>query len=169
VTYTVVNWVDVFTREQTRQIVVDSLSYCSLVKGLNVHAWCIMTNHVHLIVSSRDKPLDTIIGQHKRHVSMEVRKWLSEDPTESRAVWMLAQFNAAGTANSNNNDFQFWQQHNHPILLYSRDVILQKLNYIHNNPVRAGFIAAPEHWLWSSAVDYAGGTGLLKELRFLEL
>ncbi len=169
VTYTTVGWIDVFTRDATRQIVVDSLDYCCRVKGLNVHAWCIMTNHAHLIISSRDKSLDNIIGRHKRHVSMEIRSWLTAGNGESRREWMLELFRKAGSANSNNADFQFWQQHNHPIHIYSRDVVLQKLNYLHDNPVRAGFVNEPEHWRWSSATDYAGGAGLLKCLIPLEL
>jgi len=169
VTYTVVGWIDIFTRDETRQIVIDSLSYCHRTKGLNIHAWCLMTNHVHVIVSSRNKPLDNIIGRHKRHVSMEIKKWLAAGSGESRREWMLELFNRAGLANSNNADFQFWQQTNHPIHIYSREVIMQKLNYLHNNPVRAGFVHKPEHWRWSSAVDYAGGTGLLKDISLIDV
>ncbi len=48
--------------------------------------------------------------------------------------------------------------------LWSHDVIQQKLNYIHNNPVDAGFVAEPEHWRFSSAIDYGGGKGLIEIL-----
>jgi len=62
----------------------------------------------------------------------------------------------AGTYNSNNNDFQFWQQHYHPIELSSNEMIDQRLDYIHMNPVAAGFVDVPEAWLYSSARDYHG-------------
>ncbi|MEO6833386.1 MAG: hypothetical protein ABI169_14360 [Chitinophagaceae bacterium] len=57
---------------------------------------------------------------------------------------------------------------NNPIELYSRDVILQKLDYLHQNPVRAGFVEKPEDWLWSSAGDYAGRKGLLEGVILIE-
>jgi len=73
----------------------------------------------------------------------------------------------AGKKNSNNADFQFWQQHNQPIELNTNDLMQQKLDYIHNNPVESGFVNNAEEWLFSSARDYAGGKGLL-EICFIE-
>ena len=78
-------------------------------------------------------------------------------------------FKKAGSVNLNNRGFQLWQQHNRPIELWSRDVILQKLNYIHNNPVKAGFVEKAEDWLWSSARSYANMGNLLEELVPIEL
>ncbi|HEX8546512.1 MAG TPA: transposase [Cytophagaceae bacterium] len=51
-TFAVVEWVDVFARSIYSDIIVESLGYCQQNKGLNIHAWCIMSNHIHLIVSS---------------------------------------------------------------------------------------------------------------------
>jgi putative transposase len=69
---------------------------------------------------------------------------------------LLHQFEAAGGANSNNKRYQFWQQHNHPIELNTNEMIDQRLDYIHNNPVEAGIVLSAEHYLYSSAVNYAG-------------
>ena len=77
---------------------------------------------------------------------------------------MLNIFQKAGSERSNNSDWQFWQQNNHPIELDSHEIIEQKLNYIHENPVKAGFVENPEDWLLSSAKDYAGKKGLLDGL-----
>lgn len=74
---------------------------------------------------------------------------------------MLQMMVKAGTDNKNNKGFQFWQQHNHPIILDTNFLIDQKLDYIHNNPVVAGFVEKPEDYLYSSARDYAGIKGLL--------
>ncbi len=52
-------------------------------------------------------------------------------------------------------DYQFWQHTNHPIELYSSDIIIQKINYVHNNPVKCGFVADPEHYLYSSANEFS--------------
>ncbi len=60
-----------------------------------------------------------------------------------------------GLKNSNNNDFQLWQQHSHPIELNTNELMDQKLEYIHLNPVKAGFVDIPEASIYSSARDYA--------------
>ncbi|MDW3196071.1 MAG: hypothetical protein R8G66_27110 [Cytophagales bacterium] len=72
---------------------------------------------------------------------------------------MMAQ---ARKLNSNVQNGQFWQQHNHPIELWSPHIIDQKINYMHMNPVVAGFVLEPEYWKYSSAIDYSGGKGLLE-------
>ena len=73
VTYAVVGWVDVFTRDEYRNIIVDSLSYCSNKKGLVIHAWVIMTNHVHIIISRKGQtPLEYIMRDMKKFTSVEI-------------------------------------------------------------------------------------------------
>ena len=116
-----------------------------------------MTNHVHLMMSTdgRNRP-EAILRDHKRHTSEQLRAALTKHPGESRREWMLREFTAAGTANSNNRGFQLWQQDSHPIQPYTREVIYQKLDYTHRNPQTAGFVFEPEAWAWSSARDYAG-------------
>jgi putative transposase len=130
-------------------------------KGLEIYAWCIMTSHVHLIIGSKAGNLDGIVGKMKSHTSMELKKAIKNNEIESRKEWMLWMMERAGKKNGNNKDFQFWQQHNHPIELFSPEVLNQKLNYIHNNPVEAGFVEYPEQYLYSSARDYCGQKGLL--------
>ena len=68
----------------------------------------------------------------------------------------------AGKKNSNNNHYQFWQQHNHPIALNNAAVFGQKLNYIHENPVQSGFVENAIDYPYSSAGGYAGEKGLVK-------
>ena len=65
-------------------------------------------------------------------------------------------FERAGRKNGNNKYYQFWQQHNQPIELYNAGLAEQKLRYIHNNPVKSGFVDRPEDYLYSSARSYAG-------------
>ena len=67
---------------------------------------------------------------------------------------MLQIFSEAGKANRNNKNHQFWKQDNHPMLLATDKFIAQKLSYLHENPVRAGFVREPWHWQYSSAIDY---------------
>ena len=75
---------------------------------------------------------------------------------------MLAIFSKAGRLNSNNQKFQFWQQDNHPIEVYSNKVINEKMNYIHNNPVTAEIVSCAEHYSYSSARDYAEEKGFVR-------
>lgn len=82
---------------------------------------------------------------------------------------MMELITQAGTDNSNNDKYQIWQQDKHPIELWSREVILQKLDYIDQNPVSAGFVERPEDWIWSSGRDYEGAKGLLESLVLMEL
>ena len=85
-----------------------------------------------------------------------------DNPQESRKEWMLRMMELAGIHNSNVTGRQFWQQHNRPIEIWSPKVIEQKVDYIHFNPVEAGFVSEPHHWKYSSAIDYSGGKGVLE-------
>ena len=162
VTFTVVRWIDVFTRREYKDILVESLKFCIEKKGLQLYAWVIMSNHVHLIIGTKDKPMGGILRDIKRHTSKALTKAISENVLESRRDWMLWFFEREGKLNPNNEQYQFWQQdESHPIELWSSEVMDQKLDYIHYNPVVAGWIDEPEHYLYSSARDYAGGKGLI--------
>jgi REP element-mobilizing transposase RayT len=165
VSFAVVDWIDVFTRNEYKNILLDNLAYCQKHKGMEVFAWCIMTNHVHLVFrSSTDKSPEQILGDFKRHTSKQLIKTISENPQESRKTWLLEQFRKAALASSNVRDFQFWRHDNKPIELWSNKVIDEKINYIHYNPVEAGLVFSPEHYLYSSAADYAGEKGLLEDV-----
>ena len=74
---------------------------------------------------------------------------IEEHPQESRKEWILWMMKRAGLKNSNVKSMQFWQQHNKPIELWSSEVIDQKVDYIHNNPVGAGFVTEAHHWKYS--------------------
>ncbi len=159
-TFSVVGWIDVFTRDRYRQIIVESLNFCVKEKGLVIFSWVLMSNHIHLIAKADHNNLSNVIRDFKRHTSKTILKSIQED-IESRQEWLLYLFGRAGAKNSNNKHFQFWQQDNHPIELYSNIVIDQKLDYIHNNPVVNGLVKAAEDYVYSSAGDYYGIKGLV--------
>ena len=168
VTFTVVNWIDVFIRDSYRQIFIDSVKYCQKEKGLLVGAWVIMTSHVHMIIGTTgENKLQNIIRDLKSYTSRHIRLEMEQSNYESRKEWMMWLFMSAGKANSNNKDLQFWIQDSHPIQLSTAEMMAQRLNYIHNNPVEAGFVCAPEEWKYSSAHDYSGGKQGVIELVML--
>ena len=157
VTFTVIHWLDVFTRTEYRDIVLYSLKYCQQHKGLEVCAYCIMTSHVHLIIGRHGEAgLDGIIRDIKKYTSVKIIETIKANPQESRRELFMWLFKRGGTRNPNNTHVQFWQQHNHPIELSTNEMIDQRLQYIHNNPVASGIVLTPEHYLYSSAINYAG-------------
>ncbi|MFZ4545004.1 MAG: REP-associated tyrosine transposase [Saprospiraceae bacterium] len=157
VTCTIVAWVDLFTRVEHRKFVVDSLAYCQKEKGLRIHAYVVMSNHLHMVISSSepDKHLSGILRDFKKFTAKQILEAIHLLP-ESRREWMLQIFSAAGKYNSNNKNFQIWQQDNHPIELRTLKFIEQKIYYIHQNPVRAGFVHKAEEYIFSSACVYRG-------------
>ena len=163
ITFAVVDWVDVFTRKEYRDIVVDSLRYCQKEKGLLVHGWCLMSNHLHLVISAKNDNVSDILRDFKKFTSKEIIKAISENPKESRKEWMQKIFAEHGLNNSRNTYNQFWRQDNQPKELFSEKFTWNKMNYIHNNPVEAGLVDNAEDYLYSSSRDYTGkGKGLIE-------
>jgi len=162
VTFSVVRWVDVFTRDIYREIILESLKYCQTEKGLQLHAYVIMTNHLHLIISREGKNLlENIMRDFKKFTSSQLIKAIKDNPYESRKEWMLEIFKEEGTKNPNNRYYQFWQQDNHPIELATNRMLDQKLDYLHNNPVEQGFVKKAEDYPWSSIANYIGEKGMI--------
>jgi len=154
ITFAVVGWIDLFIRNEYRQILLDSWKYCQKHKGLQIYSWCIMTSHVHMIIGTTGDDMQNIVRDMKRHTAIALRKAVKEHPGESRRGWILSLMEQAGSKNSNNIGFQLWRQDNHPIELRTAEMLDQRLNYIHKNPVQAGFVDRPEDYVYSSAKNY---------------
>jgi putative transposase len=163
VTFAVSYWIDVFSRSEYKDIFCDSVKHCQEKKGLELYAWVLMSNHVHMIIGSKgENRISDIIRDLKKYTSVRIVRAIEHNIAESRREWMLKLF-AHGAAKSAKHDkFMFWQQEYHPVELNSHEIYEQKLLYIHDNPVRAGIVVEPQHYLYSSAIDYAGGKGLLR-------
>lgn len=168
ITATVVDWVDVFTRNIYRDLLLDSFRFCQQNQGLQIHAWVLMTNHFHLICSfiNGANP-GLVIKNIKSFTAIRLIDCIINNSKESRKQWMLDIFEKHGKVNKNNYRFQFWQHENHPVNLSNVDMFNQRFNYLHQNPVKAGFVNKPEDWLYSSAVDYytKNEKGLLELVR----
>ena len=165
VSFAVVEWLDVFTRNLYKDILVESLAYCQQKKGMEIVAWCIMTNHVHLIFRSiKGQRPELLLGDFKRFTSKAIVMAIKENPQESRKEILLEQFRKAALKSSNVKHYQFWQHDNKPIELWSNSVIQEKIDYIHQNPVIEGLVFRPEDYPYSSAVDYSGEKGMLDDI-----
>ena len=159
VTTTIVCWIDLFTNPQYCEIVLDALRYCQKNKGLNIHAWCIMSSHLHLIISS-ENTLSDIMRDFKKYTSKEIIYQLI-DGTDSRKIWMLKLFSETAQRIKRNNEYKVWQDGNHPVQLDTNKMLEVRLEYIHHNPIKRKNVTEPEHYYYSSAIDYTGQKGLL--------
>ena len=162
VSFAVVEWLDVLTRNEYKEILLESFTFCQNKKGMEIVTWCIMTNHVHLIFRIVDdgKP-QLVLGDFKRFTSKTLVKTIKENNRESRREFLLDQFKKAAKNSSNVKEYQFWRHDNKPIEFWSTKVIQEKINYIHQNPVEAGLVFKAENYMYSSAIDYVGENGLL--------
>jgi REP element-mobilizing transposase RayT len=168
VTFAVINWIDLFIRNEYRNIMLDSWRYCCKNKGMDLYAWVIMTSHIHMIMGSQQDNPEDVMRDMKRWTSIKLKEAIRNHPRESRMDWMLQLMEEAGKQNSNNNEFQLWRQDNHPIELYTPEVTGQKLEYLHYNPVEVGFTDLPENYLYSSARDYYTKRKGLIEVKLLD-
>ncbi len=160
-TLTVVDWVDVFSRPIYKHLIVDSLEYCQHNKGLKLFAWCLMSNHIHLIAGAYEGfSLSDILRDFKKFTSKEIIETI-KSTNESRRKWMLNRFEFAGKYNSKIKDYKFWQDGNEPKEIHTTHFLMQKLNYVHNNPVVAEIVSNPEDYIYSSASNYCDMPGLL--------
>jgi REP element-mobilizing transposase RayT len=167
-TFTIVDWVDIFTRTAYKEIIMDSLKFCQVSKGLKLYAFCLMTNHIHLIVSANgNSKLFEIIRDFKKFTNKSIIYEINNG-NESRKKWLLNKFEFAGRYLQRIENYKVWQDGYHAIELITRDFTFQKLNYIHQNPVRTGIVSEPEHYIYSSASNYSSLPGII-EVELLDI
>lgn len=137
-TFTVKNWYYLFDRHNRFGLLSDSVKYCQSHKGLKVYAYVFMLNHVHLIATAPD--MIAFVRDFKKFTSKEIHKSIiANEPN----VLTLFEKDEGG--------FEFWAKTNMPKVIENERYLLQKVNYIHDNPVRKQYVNRPEDWVWSSA------------------
>ena len=160
-TFTVTDWIDIFTRSCYKIVIVDSLNYCIANKGLTIYAWCLMSNHIHLVAKANEGfRLSDIIRDFKKFTAKRIIEMIKEE-SESRKEWLLYRFSFAGKFDHRIKNYKLWQDTSHPIILDNNYLIDQKINYIHQNPIRALIVQNTEDYIFSSACDYAGTKGIV--------
>lgn len=138
VTPTVWNWYYIFDRHNRWQILADSLLFLQNNKQLEIHAYVFMLNHIHLIIQAPD--VISVLQDFKRHTTKYIKKNIQQ--TEQNLLPLFC---------NNSDQSQIWKTDNQPKIINTQQFYLQKLNYIHNNPVLKGYVEQPEFWKWSSA------------------
>ena len=114
-----------------------------------------MTSHLHMIIGSKKDKLEDIVRDMKKHTSSVLNTAIKNHPQESRKEWIIWIMKRAGKKNGNNQDWQFWRQHNKPLEIKSQEMFDEKLAYIHQNPVQEGFVKKEENWKYSSARNFS--------------
>jgi len=162
ISFATVEWVDVFTREIYFQIIIDSIKFCRENKGMELFAYCIMPNHIHMMFRSLNDDPAGLIRDFKGFTSRKIIATIEENPRESRKEYLLKMFKEAAKTKSNVEKYQLWQHDNKPIEVYSNKVIKQKFDYIHMNPVEEGLVVNSIDWKYSSARNYYGDNSILE-------
>jgi len=158
VTFTVLHWIPVFTRQSTVEILLESLRFLG-AEGLKIYAYVVLENHCHFILQSDS--LDKDIARFKSWTAKQLIQYLVENNVRQ----ILDQLAFYKKAHKQDRTYQFWQEGVHPEMIQSDDMMRQKIDYIHHNPVKRGYVDQAEHWRYSSARDYVGEAGLLEVCR----
>lgn len=155
VTITTIGWIDVFTRLKQRYLIINALDYCQKQKGLEIYAYCIMSSHIHILCKAKEGYLlSNIMRDFKKYTSKQIIETIINHP-ESRREWLLDYFKDACSHLKRKQNYKVWQDGYHAEICSSNTFIQQKLNYIHNNPVKDKIVANPEDYVFSSARNYA--------------
>jgi len=161
-TCTIVEWIPAIVGADACGIVIDALRFCRENKGLRIYAYVIMENHIHLIAEAPE--LNRTLQSFKRHTARE----LIQHCERTKKAWLLNQFAYFKKAHKRASKHQVWQEGIYPKLIRSDAMLTQKITYIHDNPVRRGWVDAPEHWRYSSARNYILGDHSVLEIDLLE-
>lgn len=146
-TFQVVGWADIFSRQVYRDIILESFNYCKLNKGMELNAYVIMTNHIHVIISIKSGKLSDLVRDFKKFTSKQILSSIESNPEESRKDWLKMIFKYYAKFNKRVKEEQFWTHENHAVELCNNEMIESRLDYTHNNPVNAGWVESPEHYL----------------------
>jgi REP element-mobilizing transposase RayT len=155
ITATTVNWLPLFSNPDIAAILLDSLNFLITQHRLDLYAYVIMENHIHLIASA-----ENIAKEIANLKSFTARKSIDYYQVQQNQA-ILKQLAFYKLDHKVDRDYQFWQEGVHPEQIKDEVMLRQKVDYIHYNPVRRGYVDLPEHWRYSSARVYAGQHGLL--------
>lgn len=154
-TCTVVDWLPVFTRREAVQIVLDSWAFLQSENRMRLFAYVVLENHLHFIASAEN------IGEQVGDFKSFTARRLIDLLRDVGARTLLDQLAYRKATHKADRDYQLWQEGSHPKEIASEAMMLQKIEYIHNNPVSRGYVDDPTHWRYSSARNYARQSGLI--------
>ncbi|WP_295020930.1 transposase [Sulfurimonas sp.] len=155
VTCTVLHWIPIFTRTETTDIIFECLKYLQKADNAKIYAYIILENHLHLIISSDN--LSKTMESFKKYTARHIIDLLKS----KNVTTILDQLMFYKKAHKTDRIYQLWQEGIAPKLIQSEAMMIERINYIHNNPVKRGYVDEPIHWRYSSARNYADQEGLI--------
>jgi len=155
-TMTVVEWIPLFAKPEIVSLLLESLRFVQKEREVVIYAYVIMEHHLHLIASAPE--LAKTMKEFKSYTARRIIDYLEM----RNFAQLLERLHQEKLAHKTRSDHQLWQEGSHPEEIYSEPMLLQKIEYIHNNPVRRGYVDEPNNWRYSSARNYEGKEGLLE-------
>ncbi|MBS1567726.1 MAG: transposase [Bacteroidetes bacterium] len=171
ITFNVVEWVDIFVRPSYKYAITDALNEAISSQSLVIYAWCLMSNHLHLVAQVRQgHSFAVVIRQLKKQMARRIMEVMEDEP-DPRRSWMLARFENFSQCLKRLDKHPLWQDCNHPVHIETgnRASLLDHIRYIHENPVRDRIVDSPEDYLFSSARDYSGMKGLVNIRKIIQM
>jgi REP element-mobilizing transposase RayT len=152
---TVVDWLPIFADCEVAGIILDSLHYIQEKKHAALYAYVLMENHFHCIIQCDE--LGKVIQSFKSYTARTIIDYF----LGQKNVFVLGKLKKNKLRYKRESEYQLWQEGSHPEEITTDEMMRQKMEYIHNNPVRRGYIEEPWHWRYSSARIYEGKQGLV--------
>lgn len=156
ITSTIIEHIPIFLNEKMFNIIIDSFIFCRKEKGLKLYAFVIMDNHFHAIVTGDN--LSIILRDLKRFTAKEIIKSIRN----MNSPWLLNQIEYWKKKYKIDSNYQIWQEGFHPQQILNDDILKQKIEYIHFNPVKRGFVNKAEDWKYSSARNFLGDNQIIQ-------
>lgn len=139
----------IFQTEKMKQILVNALNEARRSSGMLFFAYVVMLDHLHLITDGKRKPSDCL-----RFINGVSAKHILDHLKQNELTVSLEKLREAKKRDG--SQYSVWEHHSDKFLLTSESMFMQKVNYIHNNPVKDGLVQRPEDYLYSSARIWRG-------------
>ena len=154
-TSTVVAWQPVFSHPGHAEVIFDSWRFLQREREIQILAFVVLENHIHWIAVGPQ--LGKRVGEFKSFTATSIIKKMEE----LGHATLLQELKYYKERHKVDQTHQMWQEGSHPQVIESPEVMWQKIEYIHNNPLRRGYVDDPIHWRYSSARCYAGQSGMI--------
>jgi len=154
-TATTVEWMPLLSNNEVLQIIIDSMRFLHESGRMTLFGYVIMPDHIHVAASG-----DNLSSEFGNFKSYTARRIIDHYKNINKSS-VLKKLSFYKKSFKKDRDFQLWQEGNKPKQISNRGIMIQKINYIHNNPVRCGYVDRPEHWIHSSARNYSGENGII--------
>jgi len=144
-----------FSNPSAAAFILENLEFLQDERKVRLVAYVIMENHFHAIFQGKN--LTNKIAQFK---SYSARRIIDLFRMNQYTRW-LKRLKSVKPSHKSDSEFQLWEEGFHSKQIVGDQMMIQKINYIHQNPVKRGYVDAPEHWRYSSARNYTGSKGLI--------